>query len=209
MNLRHAAFSCAALMVIVVTPGALAAQTSGAPVLPGSPITNEGVIRAGAQIDSVFISRLARIDTVDPGDFTAHVLARLGVPAFDSTTLGFRVTTDTARARISGRIADFPADVRHELGPLFTFIDSTAVFVAELSMPQHSDGIMRFRLERVKVGALTIPDLLLSVPLAEYARRYPVLTGGGREFLVEIPPDARARFVTNGIEISVPPARKR
>lgn len=204
MRLHLLRATVAVITLLLSVAASAAAQTTP---LPGSVISNEGVVRAGAQIDSVFISRLASIDTVDVGDFVAHVLARLGVPTFDSSVAGFRVTSDSLRARISGRIADFPPETRRELGPLFSFIDSTALFTAQITMPQHSDGIMRFRLERVAVGAFGIPDILLAVPLADYAARYPVLSANGREFLVEMPADARARFVTNGIEIARPKPR--
>ena len=99
---------------------------------------------------------------------------------------------------------DFPAQARAELGPIFAFVDSTSVLIAELSMPQAQYGIMRFRLERVTVGGTTIPDFFLSPALAEYSRRYPVLSAGGREFLVAMPPDAKTWLVRDGIELWMP-----
>ncbi len=185
---------------------ALAGQTPspGSAPLPGSRISDSGVVRAGAIIDSVFLARTRLVDTVDIGDFAAHVLARLGVPPFGDSLL-FRVTSDTQVVRIAGRLSNFPAEERDELRPIFFFLDSNAVFVADISMPQHGDGIMRFRLDRVTVQGVTIPELLLLPALQEFATRYPVLAGGGREFLVAMPPDAHARLVHNGLEISMPP----
>ena len=176
---------------------------SGGPAVAGSLITNAGVTRAGGAVDSVFVERTSRGDTIDVGDFTAYLLARLGLPRFEDS-LAFRVSSDTTRIRIRGRLMDFPAQTRAELGPIFSFVDSTSVLIAELSMPQAQYGIMRFRLERVTVGGTTIPDFFLSPALAEYSRRYPVLSAGGREFLVAMPPDAKTRLVRDGIELWMP-----
>lgn len=181
-----------------------AAQTPATPnPAPGSRITNEGVARANGAVDSVFVEKRKRSDTVDVGDFTGYLLARLGVPKLNDS-LAFRVSSDTSRIWIRGRLMDFPPEARAELGPIFSFVDSTAMLVAELSMPQSQYGIMKFRLERVSVGGRGIPDFFLSPALAEYSRRYPVLTGGGRELLVAMPPDGRTRLVRNGIELWMP-----
>ena len=99
---------------------------------------------------------------------------------------------------------DFPAETRAELGIIFSFIDSTAPLVAEISMPQRSHGLMRFRLERVVINGFGIPDFLLNPALGEYNRRYPVLSAGGREFLVAMPPEATASFTPAGIELRMP-----
>ena len=185
---------------------AAAGQTPspGVAPLPGSRISDSGVVRAGAIIDSVFLSRTRLVDTVDIGDFASHVLARLGVPPFGDSLL-FRVTSDTQLVRIAGRLSNFPAYERDELRPIFFFLDSNAVFVADVSMPQHDQGIMRFHLDRVTVQGIGIPELLLLPALQEFATRYPVLADGGREFLVAMPPDAHARLIHNGLEISMPP----
>lgn len=191
---------------LVVLTQAAAGQTPspGLAPLPGSRITDSGVVRAGAIIDSVFLARTRLVDTVDIGDFASHVVARLGVPPFGDSLL-FRVTSDTQLVRIAGRLSNFPVYERNELGPIFRFLDSNAVFVAEISMPQHDQGIMRFHLDRVTVQGIGIPDILLLPALQEFATRYPVLADGGREFLVAMPPDAHARLVHNGLEISMPP----
>lgn len=181
-------------------PGRAAAQRD---TLPGSPITNDGVVRATATVDEVFLTRLRLIDTVDVGDFTAYLIARMGAPPFEEG-LGFRVTADSLRARISGRLMDFPADTRSELGPIFTFVDSMAPFVAEVHLVERANGIMRWRLHRVTVNGFPIPDLLLTPALREYNRRYPVLGNNGRDFLVAMPPEASVMLVKNGLELRMP-----
>lgn len=200
MPLIRAAFSAAALLM-GTAPIALSAQLDSAPV--GSQITNIGVARANAIVDSVFISRRIRADTIDIGDFAGYLLARLGVPPFEDS-LKFRVTADSARIRVTGRLMDFPQEARAELGTIFTFLDSTSVFQAQISMPRADSGLMRFRLERATVRGIPIPDLLLLPALAEYSGRYPVLTSGGRELLVAMPPEATARLTPNGIALYMP-----
>jgi hypothetical protein len=180
----------------------LAAQGTPAPAVAGR-FTNAGVARANLAVDSVFVSKTLAADTIEIGDFAGYLIARLGVPPF-SDSLNFVVTADSARVRISGRLMDFPVEARAELGPIFTFLDSTSVFSVDISMPQHSDRLMLFRLERATIRGIPIPDMLLVPALAEYAQRYPVLAAGGRELLVEMPPGATAKLVPNGVAIYLP-----
>ncbi len=189
----------AAVLLVSVAP--LGAQLA----IPGtgSPITNAGVARAAVTVDSVFLDRQVSMARVDVGDFTGYLLARLGVPPFPDS-MGFRVTSDTARIRIHGRLMDFPADSRAELGPIFAFLDSTSAFTAEISMPQRDGGVMRFRLERLVVNGFPIPEFLFLPALAEYAKRYPVLAQGGRDFLVAMPPEAKVRIGMGVLEMRMP-----
>lgn len=185
-----------ALVVIPVPP--LAAQA-----VSGSRITNAGVLRADSVVEAVFIARTRLVDTVDIGDFASHLLARLGVPPFEDS-LAFAVTSDTALVRIGGRLKDFPQVAREELSGIFFFLDSLTPFEAEISMPGRRDGIMRFRLDRVRVAGFPIPEMLLIPALREYDRRYPVLASGGRELLVAMPPEGTAMLVADGIELRMP-----
>jgi hypothetical protein len=188
-----------ALLLALALPAALRAQSEALP--PDSlRFTNAGVLRADSAVEAVFVARTRMVDTVAIGDFASHLLARLGVPPFEDS-LAFLVTADSSRVRIQGRLKDFPPESREELGPIFSFIDSLTPFVATISMPQHSGGIMRFRLERVTVSGFPIPDILLLPALQEYDRRYPVLASRGREFLVAMPPEGEARLLENGIEL--------
>jgi len=191
---------CAALIAIT-TASVAHAQDS----LPGYRFSNAGVLRAGSATDSVFVARTRTVDTVNIADFASFLLAKLGGSTlYDS--LAFKVTSDSQRVRISGRIMDFPPEFRSELGPMFSFLDSTSVFVAEISMPQAENGIMVFRLERITVRGLAIPDLLVLAALSSYRARYPdKLAAGGKEFHVEIPREARARLATDSIVLRMPP----
>ncbi len=187
------------LVLLVAAP--IAAQDNITP--NGSRITTPGVTRASATVDSVFVDKRSRAGRVDVGDFTAYLLARLGVPPFPDS-LAFLVTSDSARIRIRGRLMDFPPSARAELGPIFSFVDSTSSFMAELSMPQRDNGVMRFRLERLLVRDIPLPEFLFLPALNEYARRYPVLTSGGREFLVAIPVEATVAIGANVLELAMP-----
>ncbi len=185
---------------LVVGVPRLAAQDT----LPGSRLTNDGVVRANSATQAVFIARTRWGDTVDIGDFASMLLARIGAPPFPDS-LGFRVTADSQRIRISGRLMDFPADSRAEIGPIFSFIDSTSMFVARISMPQADHGVMVFRLDGVSVRGLPIPELLLLAALSQYQQRYPgMLTDDGREFDVAMPVEAHARLTTNALILTMP-----
>lgn len=168
----------------------------------GTAISNTGVMRAADKVDAVYTDRLLPADTVAIGDFASYLLARLGVPPFPDS-MGFRVASDSIGARISGRLIDFPEEARQELGPLFSFIDPNASFVARVRLVQAQYGIMRFRLQGVNVGGVPVPDLLLIPALREYSRRYPVLAANGWELMIAIPDDGSARLITDGIELSV------
>ena len=186
-------------LLLVVASAATAQDT-----LPGSRITNAGVVRATNATAAVFLARTRSRDTVDIGDFASLMLAKIGAPPF-SDSLAFKVTADSARVRVSGRLMDFPPENRAELGPIFSFLDSTSVFVAEISMPQAQDGIMIFRLERLTVRGFAIPDLLVLAALEQYRKQYPgMLAAGGKEFHVEIPREARAFLIRNAVVLVMP-----
>lgn len=183
----------------------VAAHRLGAQDTIGSRITNAGAVRANAATDSVFVSRTRVADTVDIGDFASAMLARIGAPPFDDS-LGFRVFCDGRLIRIRGRLMDFPPDSRAELGPIFSFLDSTSVWEAQISMPQQDSGIMRFRLDRVTVRGFPIPDLLLLAAVSQYSKRYPgMLQADGRAFDVGMPKEAKVTLITNGIVLKMPP----
>lgn len=190
-----------ATLILLAVPAS--AQTDTAAIWLPARITNAGVARAAAVVDSVFLDKRQSSGRIGVGDFTGYLLARLGVPPF-TDSLAFRVSSDTSRIRISGRLMDFPPETRSELGPIFAFVDSTSSFVAEISMPQRDNGVMRFRLERLLVRDFAVPEFLFLPALAEYARRYPVLTTAGREFLVAMPPEAWVVLGTNRLELRMP-----
>jgi hypothetical protein len=190
-------------LLLLIILSSLAAPMAAQLPAPGLGISNAGVVRADSAVDAVFIGRTRLVDTVAIGDFASHLLARLGVPPF-ADSLGFEVTSDTTRARIVGRLRDFPPEARVDLNPIFFFVDSLTPFTAEVSLVDRANGVMRWRLERVLVGGFPIPELLLLPALREYDRRYPVLANGGRDLLVAMPPEATVTLVKDGIELRMP-----
>jgi hypothetical protein len=90
------------------------AQSSGEPGPSGEAITNEGVVRASAVVDSVLLDGLARERIVGAGDFASYLMARLGVVPIPAD-LRFRVVPDTTVLRLTGRVADLPPEAVREL----------------------------------------------------------------------------------------------
>jgi len=66
-------------LILLATGGSARGQDT----LPGSRITNAGVVRATEATAAVFISRTRLRDTIDIGDFTSLMLAKIGAPPFD------------------------------------------------------------------------------------------------------------------------------
>src|SRR5512147_1592600 len=97
------------LILCLAATGPATAQTDSAAA--PRPIESAGVFRASALVDSVFVDRQLPRATVDGGDFTAYLMARLGVRDLPAQ-LGFTVTVDTSFIRIGGRIGDLPGEAR-------------------------------------------------------------------------------------------------
>ena len=66
------------------------ASARGQDTLPGSRITNAGVVRATSATAAVFIARTRLRDTIDIGDFTSLMLAKIGAPDFLHRKLSIR-----------------------------------------------------------------------------------------------------------------------
>jgi len=189
----------AALAATGPAPG-LPAQTSSP---PGSPITNEGVVRASGAVDSVFVERSLRAALVDGGDFSAYLMARLGVRPIP-LSLGFRVMVDTEHIHLRGRIRDLPPQAAAVLGPMVTALDPETAVQAEITLSTAGPRAVRFRLLSVEIGGLMLPEMLLQPVLAEVGRQYPALTASGRDLLVEIPPGGRITLEAGGISLTGP-----
>ncbi len=116
------------LLVTLLFPVALAGQDS-----TWQAITPEGVIRASALVDSVFVDKQINRAAVGGGDFTAYLMARLGVnripPDFQ-----YRVRVDTALIHLGGRLADLPDEARSSLGPLVMFLKPETRLLAEIDL---------------------------------------------------------------------------
>ena len=181
-----------------VLPGQLA-PSSGA-----GRLTREGVVRAQAVVDSVFLDRKSTVGTIEGGDWASYLLVRLGVSPFPDST-EFLVAVDSSHITFSGRIRDLPPDARAMIGPLSALVDSNTVLVADIVQLPANKGLAHFRLRGVSVGGFPVPDLVLHSMLLDIGERYPALTESGRDLYVEIPPDGRVTLVSGGVRLTAPP----
>jgi hypothetical protein len=178
----------------------VAALAGQAPELSGDPLTNEGVVRASALVDSVFIDRLIPCATAGAGDFASHLMARLGVVPIPAD-LRFRVMADSQRILLRGRSMDLPAAARAELGGFLQMVPPESVIEAEVTLlPVGLRGV-RFHLRTVYIDGVPVPDFILQSVMTEVGRRYPALTSTGRDLVVQIPERARIILTPAGVEL--------
>jgi hypothetical protein len=184
------------------SPSVLLGQS--APPSGAGRLTREGVVRAQAVVDSVFLDRKSTVGTIEGGDWASYLLVRLGVNPFPDST-EFLVAVDSSHITFSGRIRDLPPDARAMIGPLSALVDSNTVLVADIVQLPANKGLAHFRLRGVSVGGFSVPDLVLHSMLLDIGERYPALTESGRDLYIEIPPDGRVTLVQGGVRLSAPP----
>src|SRR6478736_5670611 len=180
-------------------------QAPAAPDTTGSLMTNAGVFRAAGKVDSVFVARLRDTATVDVGDWTAYLMARLGVQPIPE--MGLRVTVDTLRLRVRGRLKDIPPEARASLQSFLAMLDPETPFVATVSLRLEAANAIRFRLDSAFIAGFAIPETILAQGLRVVGEKYPVLANGGRDLFVEIPPGALVRLTPGGVRLKGPPKR--
>lgn len=185
---------------ILVCSPPLAAQANGVPV---DSVSLGGVIRAGAVVDSVFVDRLRPQGEIAPGDFGAYLLARLGVEPFPED-LAWRVQADSGVIHIRGRFRDIPEESRALFGNLLLFVDSTTTLDAEVRPGPAGPGLARFRLDRVLVNRIPVPEFLLLSIFDSVGRRYPALTESGRDLYLQVPPGGRIAVLPGRIVLDLP-----
>jgi hypothetical protein len=191
----------------VASPAA-PAPAAPAPATPGR-LSNAGVYRAAALVDSVYVDRLNREAFVDGGDFASYLVARLGVrPVPDN--LAIDVTVDTGAVTLSSRVQDLPEAVRAQLGPALMFLDPSSVIAADVSLLRARVGVVRFHLRSLLVNGVALPEAILAPLMAQVGASYPALTSTGRDLLVAIPDDGTMRLAAGGVRVTVrqtgPPA---
>lgn len=168
----------------------LAGQSAAPLAAPIDSVSIEGVFRAASVVDSVFVDGLSRYGEVAPGDFGAYLLVRLGVEPFPED-LAWRVHADSGVITLRGRFADIPEESRQLFGNLLMFVDSTTTLDAEVRMAPAGEALARFRLTRVLINGVAVPEFLLSQILYSVGRQYPALTETGRDLYLQIPADGR------------------
>jgi hypothetical protein len=166
-------------------------------------ITDEGVFRASAVVDSVYIDRLLPAAAVSGGDFTAYLMARLGIRGLPPD-FRYRVAVDSTQIRIGGRVSDLPGEARAALHPLVTWLAPEAWLEAQVALWPAGREAVRFHLRSVSVEGIPVPEAVLAPVLAGVGAQYPALTKTGRDLLVQIPPGAAMRLVPGGVVLVGP-----
>ncbi len=188
------------LMGIALT-GALNGQTP--PDSTARPIAGAGVVRASAVVDSVYVDRTLARATVDGGDFTAYLMARLGMRRIPPD-FGFRVSVDTL-IHIGGRIADLPGEARQALAQLVMLLPPDSRLEAEVELLPAGREAVRFRLKGATVRGLPVPEVFLGALMADVGRNYPALTETGRDLFIQIPAGAGMALAPGGVTLTGPP----
>lgn len=169
-------------------------------------LSDSGVVRASAAVDSVLVDRLIPVRTVSGGDFAAYLMARLGVHPIPST-LQFTVNVDTSAIQFRGRIRDLPPEAQAELGPVLAMFDPETWIVASVGLMSAGPRAVHFRLRGVTLNDVAIPDGLLDPMLNQVGVRYPALTSSGRDLFVEIPAGAAIALEPGTVRLTGPPVR--
>lgn len=179
----------------------LAAQTAGGAA--AQPISPDGVFRASALVDSVYVDHLLHSAVVDGGDFTAYLMARLGVRTLPPD-FRYRVTVDSSLIRIGGRIADLPAEARQALAQLILVLPPDTRLEAQVELLPAGREAVRFHLHGATVQGVAVPEPFLAPLMSDIGRRYPALTATGRDLYVQVPAGARMQLVTGGVALTGP-----
>ena len=192
---RHRLAALAALLGAVGTTAA--AQGNG------GHLSREGVVRATATVDSVFVARTLKAGQVEGGDWASYLLARLGADQIPDS-LAILVAIDSAHIEVHGRLQDLPLEARQLLGPLATMVDSSTVILADVALQRTGPELIRFFLRGLRVNGFPFPEFLLGPMMAQVGRQYPALTASGRDLYVQIPRDGQVRLGDGVVLISVP-----
>lgn len=186
-----------ALTAFLLAQAALPSDTTGALM------TNAGVIRAAGTVDSVFVAKTRDSALVNAGDWTAYLMARLGVKPIPE--MGLRVIIDSTRLRVLGKLSDIPPEARANLASLLAMLDPATPVVAVITLDRAASHAIRFHLDSAYVAGFLIPEGILGPALRVVGDKYPVLANGGRDLFVEIPQGALVQLTPAGVRLVGPP----
>src|SRR5690349_2083484 len=110
----------------------------------GALLSNEGVVRAAGAVDSVFVLRARDSALVNAGDWTAYLMARLGVNPIPTT--GLRVTIDSVHLRVRGRLGDLPQEAQLSLATLLSMFPPDTPLEASVIVDRPAPNVARFHL---------------------------------------------------------------
>lgn len=190
------------MVALLSLAGSVHAQDPNGNPVPVDSVSIEGILRASAVVDSVFIDRLIPAGDIAPGDFGAYLLARLGVEPFPED-LAWRVTADSGILMIRGRFKDIPEESRGLFGNLLLFVDSTTTLEAEVRPGPAGPGLARFRLNRVLINGVAVPEFVMVSILNSVGREYPALTESGRDLYLQVPPEGRVLILPGRIALDM------
>jgi hypothetical protein len=166
-------------------------------------ITTEGVVRASAAVDSVYLDRRIPGTTVSGGDFAAYLMARLGTRRFPPD-FGFRVQVDSSQIRIGGRVADLPPEARNALGPLVMVLAPDTWLEGQVQLLSAGPQAVRFHLKGATIGGIAVPEQVLASTMESVGTGYPALTKTGRDLFVQVPTGATMRLGDGGVVLRGP-----
>ncbi len=172
---------------------------------PVDTVSDAGVVRAAAMVDSVFVDRQLTEGFVDAGDFASYLMARLNIRPIPAG-MGLRVEIDSTSIVLYGRIGDLPPEALAALGPLVGMLAPETEYTGVISLTAVAREVVRFHLARVTVGGIGIPEPLVAAAMLEVGKHYPALSRSGRALFVEIPTDAVVELAPSRVRLVGPPA---
>jgi hypothetical protein len=170
----------------------------------GDLVTQEGVMRASAVVNAVFVDRLRAEGMVGPDDWASYLMARLGIVPIPSD-LRVHVTSDSSRVQISSRIDELPPEARVALGTLVRIAPPGTVLSGDITVRRANPEVLLFHLETIRVNGVPLPEGLVAAVMVNVGRQYPALGKSGRSLLVQVPADAWVRFLPDSIRLIGPP----
>lgn len=188
------------LMAGAVLAAALAAPASRLQDPAGEILTNAGVARAAARVDSVFVSRTAHQALIRGGDFGSYLVARLGVnPIPPDLTL--RVAVRPTGILLAGRLGDLPVRARDAMGTMFALLPLSTPIAGDIAVARVAPDAVRFRLAGARVNGIPVPETVLNAIMAGVAHQYAAPTPSGRDLVVRIPPEGNLQLLTGWVRL--------
>jgi hypothetical protein len=169
-------------------------------------IRSEGVLRASALVDSVFVDRQLPAATVDGGDFAAYLMARLGATNLPPD-FNYRVAIDSTQIRLGGKLSELPPEAKRSLSQLMSFFPPDSRLEAQITLHGAGKQAVRFHLNAVSINGTGVPEMILQPLLTNIGRQYPALTATGRDLYVQVPDGATIQLVDGGVRLVGPPPR--
>lgn len=191
-----------ALILLTLLPASAWAQDADS---TWKVIRSEGVLRASALVDSVFVDRQLTSATVDGGDFAAYLMARLGATRLPPD-FNYRVAIDSTQIRLGGTLSELPPEARRSLSQLMMLFPPDSRLEARITLHGAGKQAVRFHLDAVSIRGLPVPESILQPVMTNIGTQYPALTATGRDLYVQVPDGATMQLVPGGVRLAGPPA---